>query len=194
MKISVPQNGEDEEWFDCCIIARPPYSSRCQIFPSFHLHFKKSLTSRFDSRHNASSQPLTRCSRPDPPIPSCTRQPRSLPSHTPRAPELRLRSRPVLLEVGLLRHGARLLYASPAHSPQHLLSSSRRPAWKLTALGSQGNANGGGGAGSGGGGGGGGAPPPPTGGGGAPPSGCGCAPGLCCSKYNYCGTGPDYCG
>lgn len=20
-----------------------------------------------------------------------------------------------------------------------------------------------------------------------------CAPGLCCSKYNYCGTGPEYC-
>ncbi|KAJ0973018.1 hypothetical protein J5N97_020977 [Dioscorea zingiberensis] len=23
---------------------------------------------------------------------------------------------------------------------------------------------------------------------------CGCAPGLCCSKYGYCGTGNDYCG
>ncbi|CAL8990570.1 unnamed protein product [Prunus brigantina] len=23
---------------------------------------------------------------------------------------------------------------------------------------------------------------------------CGCAPGLCCSQYGYCGTGNDYCG
>ncbi|KAF9613753.1 hypothetical protein IFM89_010483 [Coptis chinensis] len=23
---------------------------------------------------------------------------------------------------------------------------------------------------------------------------CGCAPNLCCSRFGYCGTGPDYCG